>query len=218
MRARGQMYFWQEKQPFNWNKVCIVLARLMSFISVNKRIFQGLALHTVTHIPSRRFPRTCNRRTLIEFLCRVTWPSVAIIRSSPWPVTSARDLSRPSGPSETGESALFLSFNKSSDFRSHRSASERSCRGRTALITEITKQLTQVQQKTNAWGFVTNIWIWSRGSSSRQDWTLAKETEILYGKPLGFIYKLLYGQYSATDSCNNTQFSADSTSYNTLKQ
>ncbi len=46
----------------------------------------------------------------------------------------------------------------------------------------------------------------------------AKETEILYGKPLGFIYKLLYGQYSATDSCNNTQFSADSTSYNTLKQ
>ncbi len=102
MRARGQMYFWQEKQPFNWNKVCIVLARLMSFISVNKRIFQGLALHTVTHIPSRRFPRTCNRRTLIEFFCRVTWPSVAIIRSSPWPVTSARDLSRPSGPSETG--------------------------------------------------------------------------------------------------------------------
>ncbi len=143
---------------------------------------RGLALHTVTHIPSRRFPRTCNRRTLIEFLCRVTWPSLTIIRSSPWPVTSARDLSRTSGPSETGESASFLSFNKSSDFRSHRSASERSCRGRTALITEISfvwkslssshKNSRKQTHEVNA-GFETNIWIWSRGSSSRQDWTLA---------------------------------------------
>ncbi len=160
MRTRWQMYFWQEKQPFNWNKVCIFLARLTgaSYRWI-KAFFKGFVLHTVTHTPSRRFPRTCNRCTLIEFLCRVTWLSVAIIHSSPWPVTSVTSPARQADLRQEFESqdnqlcsSLKHSFNKSIDFRSHRSASEKSCRGRTALITGISFVWKSLQQKTNAWG------------------------------------------------------------------